>query len=195
MNDSLKILFFLMIFAVLLPGLAWCDESLAAQPASTPVPDQNEKKAEKLIEKVSDLGDKVDVDYIEKKKLELLKKYPTFEKDYLTFVRGKYPTLESEMVEVFRKFSEPFDKNAKIDADGKPVVSFEFIEQMCMTSGECSDELGDLFKKKYPDFAKESARYVLDKKPEILVELVVITLEVMVAEGKIPSSTRSVQSE
>jgi len=160
----------------------------AVEPAAH-VSSATDEKAQKLVKKVSALEDKIDLDYAEKKKQEILTKYPTLETDYLNFVRSKYPTLETEIIEIFKKYPKPLKQYGTRNDTGKTKVTFELIEKMCMADGKCSDELGDLLSKKYPNFAKDSAAYVLDNKPELVAELIIATIEILAADGKITSST------
>lgn len=175
--------------ALLLVTLCLVSMAQAAEKASSKVSSASDEKADKLIKKVSALEDKIDLDYAEKKKQELLTKYPTLEKDYLAFVRGKYPALESEILGIFAKYPKPLQQHAVKDANGNVQITFELIEKMCMADGKCSDEVGDVLSKKYPNFAKDSATYILDNKPELVAELIIATIEILAAEGRIKSST------
>lgn len=150
--------------------------------------DISKKQADILMERVEELGDKIPLDYAKKKKEELLKKYPDLENNYIAFIKTKYPDLESEIAAVFGKYPDELKKYGQFDEEGEPVVNFRSMELMCLNSTGCSRSIRKLFQKKYPEFGQTTARYVLDKKPELLVELAIVTLEVLTA-GEVGSTT------
>ena len=173
----------MLAFAVVFVS-ACCAASLYAQDSKPTPLSKKDKRIRDLLQTVTEVGENAQLDYALAKKKALLKKYPTLEREYLSFVRTEYPTLEGEIIAVFKKYPEALSKFAKYDDNNKLVLGFDLLEKVCLEDQDCADEIGDLLSETHPTFVKKTAQYVLDNKPELLVDLAIVTFEVLLAKQK-----------